>query len=246
MLSGWLGHPRFGSVLENVILDPVTRVPDYDDGSKTENTRVTYPVSYIPGAVIPSVGAHPKNVVFLAADAFGVLPPVSKLSREQAMYYFINGYTSKLAGTEAGVTEPQPNFSPCFGGPFLPRPPMVYAEWLARRIEERETDVWLLNTGWTGGPYGVGERFKLVYTRAFVTAILDGSLRSATYETDPVFGLNIPSKVDGVPSDVLSPRNTWADKDAYDAKASELAGLFRENDARYDISPEVRAAGPKG
>ena len=237
---------RFGSVLENVILDPVTRVPDYDDGSKTENTRVTYPVSYIPGAVIPSVGAHPKNVVFLAADAFGVLPPVSKLSREQAMYYFINGYTSKLAGTEAGVTEPQPNFSPCFGGPFLPRPPMVYAEWLARRIEEHDTDVWLLNTGWTGGPYGVGERFKLSYTRAFVTAILDGSLRSATQETDPVFGLRVPTKVNGVPSDVLSPRNTWADKDAYDAKASELAGLFRENDARYDISPEVRAAGPKG
>ncbi len=237
---------RFGSVLENVILDPVTRVPDYDDGSKTENTRVTYPVSYIPGAVIPSVGAHPKNVVFLAADAFGVLPPVSKLSREQAMYYFINGYTSKLAGTEAGVTEPQPNFSPCFGGPFLPRPPMVYADWLARRIKEHDTDVWLLNTGWTGGPYGVGERFKLSYTRAFVTAILDGSLRSAAYESDPVFGLLVPTKVNGVPSDVLSPRSTWADKDAYDAKAGELAGLFRENDARYDISPEVRAAGPKG
>ncbi len=237
---------RFGSVLENVILDPVTRVPDYDDGSKTENTRVTYPVSYIPGAVIPSVGAHPKNVVFLAADAFGVLPPVSKLSREQAMYYFINGYTSKLAGTEAGVTEPQPNFSPCFGGPFLPRPPMVYADWLAKRIEEHDTDVWLLNTGWTGGPYGVGERFKLSYTRAFVTAILDGSLRSVTYETDPVFGLSIPTQVHGVPGDVLSPRNTWSNKDAYDAKANELAGLFRENDARYDISPEVRAAGPKG
>ena len=237
---------RFGSVLENVILDPVTRVPDYDDGSKTENTRVTYPVSYIPGAVRPSVGAHPKNVVFLAADAFGVLPPVSKLSREQAMYYFINGYTSKLAGTEAGVTEPQPNFSPCFGGPFLPRPPMVYADWLARRIEEHDTDVWLLNTGWTGGPYGVGERFKLSYTRAFVTAILDGSLHNATYETDAIFGLCIPSQVHGVPGDVLHPRNTWADKDAYDAKASELAGLFRENDARYDISPEVRAAGPKG
>ena len=237
---------RFGSVLENVILDPVTRVPDYDDGSKTENTRVTYPVSYIPGAVMPSIGAHPKNVVFLAADAFGVLPPVSKLSREQAMYYFINGYTSKLAGTEAGVTEPQPNFSPCFGGPFLPRAPMVYADWLARRIEQHETDVWLLNTGWTGGPYGVGERFKLRYTRAFVTAILDGSLHNATYETDAVFGLSIPSQVHGVPGDVLHPRNTWADKDAYDVKARELAGLFRENDARYDISPEVRAAGPKG
>ncbi|MEE8153714.1 MAG: phosphoenolpyruvate carboxykinase (ATP), partial [Phycisphaerales bacterium] len=196
--------------------------------------------------VMPSVGAHPKNAVFLAADAFGVLPPVSKLSREQAMYYFINGYTSKLAGTEAGVTEPQPNFSPCFGGPFLPRAPMVYADWLARRIEQHETDAWLLNTGWTGGPYGVGERFKLRYTRAFVTAILDGSLRNATYETDAIFGLNIPSQVHGVPGDVLHPRNTWADKGAYDAKATALAGLFRENDARYDISPEVRAAGPKG
>ena len=185
-------------------------------------------------------------MVFLAADAFGVLPPVSKLSREQAMYYFINGYTSKLAGTEAGVTEPQPNFSPCFGGPFLPRPPMVYADWLARRIEEHDTDVWLLNTGWTGGPYGVGERFSLRYTRAFVTAILDGSLHNATYETDAVFGLGSPRQVHGVPDDGLHPRNTWADKDAYDVKARELAGLFRENDARYDISPEVRAAGPKG
>ena len=236
---------RFGSVLENVILDPVTRVPDYDDGSKTENTRVTYPVSYIPGAVVPSMGTHPKNVVFLAADAFGVLPPVSKLSREQAMYYFVNGYTSKLAGTEAGVTEPQPNFSPCFGGPFLPRPPMVYAEWLAKRVKEHDADVWLLNTGWTGGPYGVGERFKLKYTRAFVTAILNGTLRKDSFEVEGAFGLSIPTEVPGVPSDVLNPRNTWADKDAYDKKATELARLFRENDARYEISEEVRAAGPK-
>ena len=228
-----------------MILDPVTRVPDYDDGSKTENTRVTYPVSYIPGAVVPSMGTHPKNVVFLAADAFGVLPPVSKLSREQAMYYFVNGYTSKLAGTEAGVTEPQPNFSPCFGGPFLPRPPMVYAEWLAKRVKEHDADVWLLNTGWTGGPYGVGERFKLKYTRAFVTAILNGTLRKDSFEVEGAFGLSIPTEVPGVPSDVLNPRNTWADKDAYDKKATELARLFRENDARYEISEEVRAAGPK-
>ena len=237
---------RFGSVLENVILDPDSRVPDYDDGSKTENTRVTYPVSYIPGAKIPSIGAHPKNVIFLAADAFGVLPPVSRLSREQAMYYFINGYTSKLAGTEAGVTEPQPNFSPCFGGPFLPRPPMVYAEWLARRVEEHDAVVWLLNTGWTGGPYGVGERFKLQYTRAFVTAILDGTLRNAHYQNDPVFGLRVPDHVAGVPDEVLLPRNTWADSDAYDAKAKQLAELFRANDAKYDITDAVREAGPKG
>ena len=236
---------RFGSVLENVVLDPVTRQPDYDSDEKTENTRVTYPVSYIPGAVIPSVGAHPRNVIFLAADAFGVLPPVSRLSREQAMYYFINGYTSKLAGTEAGVTEPQPSFSPCFGGPFLPRPPMVYAQWLAKRIEQHDTDVWLLNTGWTGGPYGVGQRFKLAFTRAFVTGILDGSLRDVKYETHPIFSLHMPQAAPNVPSEVLSPRNTWTDKAAYDVKAKQLATLFRENDAKYDIASDVRAAGPK-
>ena len=236
---------RFGSVLENVVLDPATRKPDYDSDQKTENTRVTYPVSYIPGAKIPSMCGHPKNVIFLAADAFGVLPPVSKLDREQAMYYFINGYTSKLAGTEAGVTEPQPNFSPCFGGPFLPRPPMLYAEWLARRLDEHGSDVWLLNTGWTGGPYGVGHRFPLQYTRTFVTAILDGSLGGGQFETDPVFGLHIPSEVHGVPADTLHPRQTWPDKAAYDTKAAERAALFRKNDAKYDVTAEVRAAGPK-
>ena len=236
---------RFGSVLENTVLDEATRVPDYDDGSKTENTRVTYPVDYIPNARIPSVGGHPKNVLFLAADAFGVLPPVSKLSREQAMYYFINGYTSKLAGTEAGVTEPTPNFSPCYGGPFLPREPMVYAEWLARRVEEHAADVWLLNTGWTGGAYGTGSRFALKYTRAFVTAILDGTLRSVEYIEDPIFGLSMPKSAPNVPSDILHPRSTWADTDAYDVQARRLAGLFRENDATYELSDEVRAAGPK-
>ncbi|MCH2133373.1 MAG: phosphoenolpyruvate carboxykinase (ATP) [Phycisphaerales bacterium] len=237
---------RFGSVLENVVLDEATRVPDYDSDKHTENTRVTYPVDYIPGAVIPSVGAHPRNVIFLAADAFGVLPPVARLSREQAMYYFINGYTSKLAGTEAGVTEPTPNFSPCFGGPFLPRPPMVYAQWLARRIEEHDSHVWLLNTGWTGGPYGQGNRFELKYTRAFVTAILDGSLSKAEFQTEPAFGLSIPTAVAGVPDKVLQPRQTWSDPAAYDAKASELAGLFRQNDATFEISDAVRSAGPTG
>ncbi|MCA8959986.1 MAG: phosphoenolpyruvate carboxykinase (ATP) [Planctomycetes bacterium] len=236
---------KFGSVLENTVIDDGTREPDYDDGSKTENTRVTYPVSYIPGARIPSVGSHPKNVVFLTADAFGVLPPVSKLTREQAMYYFVNGYTSKLAGTEAGVTEPTPNFSPCFGGPFLPRPPMVYAEWLAKRVAEHDADVWLLNTGWTGGPYGEGERFKLSYTRAFVTAILDGSLRNAEYVEHPIFGLQMPTTAPNVPAEVLSPRETWSDAGAYDSKAKELAALFRKNDAAYEISDEVRAAGPR-
>ncbi|MGI9015356.1 MAG: phosphoenolpyruvate carboxykinase (ATP) [Phycisphaerales bacterium] len=237
---------KFGSCLENTVIDPITRVPDYDDGSKTENTRVTYPVEFIPGAVIPSVGKHPKNVIFLTADAFGVLPPVSKLTSEQAQYYFINGYTSKLAGTEAGVKEPQPNFSACFGGPFMPRPAMVYGELLAERIDKHQANVWLLNTGWTGGPYGVGERFKLKWTRAFVQAILNGSLAGVEYVEHPVFGLHMPKSAPGVPSDVLDPRNTWNDKAAYDVKAKDLARRFRENDARYTLADAVRAAGPRG
>jgi len=236
---------RFGSVLENTVIDPVSRVPDYDSAKKTENTRVTYPLRHIDGAIIPSIASHPKNVIFLSADAFGVLPPVSKLSPEQAMYYFLNGYTSKLAGTEAGVTEPQPNFSVCFGAPFMPRPPMVYAELLAKRIRDHKADVWLLNTGWTGGPYGVGSRFKLSWTRAMITAMLDGSLAKAQYREHPVFGLQMPTAVPGVPSEVLDPRNTWKDGAAYDAKARDLAGRFRENDRKFSISDAVRAAGPK-
>jgi len=236
---------RFGSVLENLVIDDVTREPDYCDGSITENTRVTYPIEHVANARIPSMAGHPKNVVFLTADAFGVLPPVSKLSREQAMYYFINGYTSKLAGTEAGVTEPLPNFSPCFGGPFLPRPPAQYADMLAERIDKHGANVWLLNTGWSGGPYGVGERFKLKYTRAMVSAILDGSLANASFETEPVFGLHIPTSVPNVPDEVLAPRNTWQDKNAYDAKANDLAQRFRDNAATFDMPEAVRSAGPK-
>ncbi len=236
---------RFGSVLENVIVHPETHEPDYDDGSKTENTRVTYPVEFIEDARIPSMAGHPKNVIFLTADAYGVLPPVSKLTREQAQYYFVNGYTSKLAGTEAGVTEPLPNFSPCFGGPFLPRPPKVYADWLARRIDEHGSNVWLLNTGWTGGPYGVGERFKLSWTRAFVHAILNGSLADAETTEHPIFGLHMPVHCAGVPEEVLDPRNTWRDGAAYDQQATELARRFRENDATCDIPDAVRAAGPR-
>ncbi|MCW5754308.1 MAG: phosphoenolpyruvate carboxykinase (ATP) [Phycisphaeraceae bacterium] len=237
---------KFGSVLENTPIDDITREPDYDTPKYTENTRVTYPVDFIPGAVIPSVGGHPKNVIFLTADAFGVVPPVSRLSPEQAMYYFINGYTSKLAGTEAGVTEPQPNFSPCFGGPFLPRPPAEYARMLADRIRQHNANVWLLNTGWTGGPYGIGNRFKLAYTRAFVTAILNGSLNKARFTPDPIFGLPIPDSVPGVPDEVLNPRNTWKDGAAYDTQAKKLAKLFRENDAKFDMSEAVRKAGPQG
>jgi phosphoenolpyruvate carboxykinase (ATP) len=235
---------KFGAVLENIVLDENTRIPDYDDGSKTENTRVAYPVDYIPDAIIPSVCGHPKNVIFLTADAFGVLPPVSKLTSEQAMYYFINGYTSKLAGTEAGITEPQPNFSPCFGGPFLPRRPMEYAQWLAKRVEEQDSHVWLLNTGWTGGAYGTGERFSLKYTRAFVTAILDGSLAQSEFVEHPIFGLHIPTTAPNVPAEVLDPRQTWADGAAYDATATELAQKFRTNDQKYDMSDDVRNAGP--
>ena len=184
-------------------------------------------------------------MIFLTADAFGVLPPVSKLTPEQAMYYFINGYTSKLAGTEAGVKEPTPNFSACFGGPFMPRPARVYADQLAKRVSEHNANVWLLNTGWTGGPYGEGERFSLKYTRAFVTAILDGSLADVEYEEHPTFGLHMPKTAPNVPSDVLNPRNTWQDKSAYDAKAADLAQRFRANDQKYDIPDEVRNAGPK-
>ncbi|MBM4112658.1 MAG: phosphoenolpyruvate carboxykinase (ATP) [Phycisphaerae bacterium] len=236
---------RFGSVLENTVIDPATRIPDYDSAKKTENTRVTYPLNHIDGAVIPSVGAHPKNVIFLSADAFGVLPPVSKLSPEQAMYYFLNGYTSRLAGTEAGVTEPQPSFSVCFGAPFMPRPPMVYAELLAKRIREHKADVWLLNTGWTGGAYGVGHRFKLSWTRAMITAMLGGSLAKAQFREHPILGLAMPKAVAGVPSEVLDPRNTWKNGASYDSSARALASKFRENDRKFSISDAVRAAGPK-
>ena len=237
---------RFGSVLENTVIDPETRTPDYDDTSITQNTRVTYPVDFIPGAQIPSIGSHPKNVIFLTADAFGVLPPISKLTPEQAMYYFINGYTSKLAGTEEGVNEPQPNFSPCFGGPFMPRPPAEYANMLAQRVKQHNAHVWLLNTGWTGGPYGKGgQRFALKYTRAMVTAILSGQLDNAKTAEHPVFGLHMPTQVPNVPSEVLDPRNTWADKAAYDTQATKLAKLFRENDAKYDLPANIASGGPK-
>ena len=236
---------KFGSVLENVVFKD-GREPDYFDGSITENTRVTYPVDYIPDAVIPSMGSHAKNVIFLTADAFGVLPPVSKLTPEQAMYYFINGYTSKLAGTEAGVTEPQPNFSPCFGGPFLPRRPSEYAGMLAERIKRYRANVWLLNTGWTGGPYGEGHRFDLKFTRSMVTAILRGTLARETFDADPVFGLHVPRHCDGVPAGVLHPEETWKNREAYFAKARELAAKFRANDEQFVMPDEVRAAGPRG
>jgi phosphoenolpyruvate carboxykinase (ATP) len=238
---------RFGSVLENVVIDPQTRIPDYADASVTENTRATYPVEFIPGCRIPGVGPHPKNVIFLAADAFGVLPPVAKLTPALAMYHYISGYTAKLAGTETGVTTPKATFSPCFGGPFLPLHPMRYAELLGEKLARHQASCWLVNTGWSGGPYGVGKRMSIGVSRAVVAAIIGGSLAEARFRPDPVFGILVPEACPGVPPQVLSPRETWPDPAAYDAKARELADLFKKNFETYAgaCSAEVRAAGPR-
>ncbi|HEY5176344.1 MAG TPA: phosphoenolpyruvate carboxykinase (ATP) [Terriglobales bacterium] len=236
---------RFGSVLENVVLDPVTRIPDYDDESKTENTRAAYPMEFIDNAMVPGVGRHPKNVVFLTADAFGVLPPVSKLTPEQAMYHFMSGYTAKVAGTEAGITEPQATFSTCFGAPFMPRAPKVYAEMLGQRLREHKAQCWLVNTGWQGGPYGVGKRMSLPYTRAMVNALVEGKLADVEFEVEPSFGLSIPKSCPGVPPELLNSRNSWKDKAAYDKLAAELSARFAKNFEQFDAPPEVKAAAPK-
>lgn len=237
---------RFGSVLENVVVDSETRIPDYDDGSLTENTRAAYPIHYIDNIVTPSVAGHPKTIIFLTADAFGVLPPISKLTKEQAMYHFLSGFTSKLAGTERGVTEPEPVFSTCFGAPFLPLPATRYAEMLGEKIDEHGVQVFLVNTGWTGGVYGVGSRMKLSYTRTMVRAAIDGKLDNVETTQDAVFGLNIPTTVEGVPTEVLNPRDAWADKAAYDKKAAELAGLFNNNFEKFGHVSEdiVKKGGP--
>ncbi|UCC26599.1 MAG: phosphoenolpyruvate carboxykinase [Gemmatimonadales bacterium] len=238
----------FGTILENVILDERTREIDFDDASITENTRASYPIHAIPNAVIPGVGGHPKHVIFLTADAYGVLPPIARLSPEQAMYQFLSGYTAKVAGTERGVTEPKATFSACFGAPFLPRHPGEYARMLGEKLRHHGATVWLVNTGWTGGPYGVGTRMKLQYTRAMVRAALAGELDEAETVADPVFGLAIPRHVPHVPDEILQPRETWADRDAYDAQARRLAGMFRENFEQYadGVDDEVKAAGPRG
>ena len=238
----------FGTILENVILDPATRQPDFDDVSITENTRVSYPIHYIPNAVIPGRGAHPKNVLFLTCDAFGVLPPIARLTPEQAMYHFLSGYTAKVAGTERGVTEPQATFSSCFGAPFLPRHPGVYAEMLGEKLREHGSRVWLVNTGWTGGGHGEGSRMKLSYTRSMVRAALAGQLDDVETVTDPVFGLAVPVSVPGVPDEILRPRDTWLDREAYDAAAAKLAQMFRENFVKFQdqVGPEVVEAGPQG
>jgi len=237
----------FGTILENVVLDEDTREINFDDGSITENTRASYPIHYIPNAVLPSRGGHPRNVVFLTADAFGVLPPISRLTPEQAMYHFLSGYTAKVAGTERGVTEPQATFSACFGAPFLPRHPGVYADMLGEKLREHGAKVWLVNTGWSGGGHGVGSRMKLAHTRAMVNAALAGDLEGAEFASDPVFGVDVPVSVPGVPDEVLRPRDTWADGEAYAAAAAELAAMFRANFEKFadDAGEAVSAAGPR-
>lgn len=237
----------FGTILENVVLDPDSREVDYADGSITENTRASYPIHYVPNALVPGVGRHPANVVFLTADAFGVLPPLSRLTPEQAMYHFLSGYTAKVAGTERGVTEPKATFSACFGAPFLPRSPVVYADMLGKKLKQHGARVWLVNTGWTGGPYGVGDRMKLAWTRTMVNAALSGALDDVETAADPVFGLHIPTSVKGVPIEVLVPRNTWADGSDYDAQASKLADMFKANFQQFggSVSDAVKAAGPR-
>ncbi len=238
---------KFGSLCENVIIDPETRIPDYSDKSITENTRVGYPVEYIPNAQVPGIGGIPKVVIFLTADAFGVLPPISKLSREAAMYHFVTGFTSKLAGTERGITEPVPTFSTLFGEPFMPLDASVYAGMLGERIDKYGTQVYLVNTGWTGGPYGTGSRMKLKFTRAMVTAALNSELERVEYKHDDRFNVEIPLSCPEVPSDILDPRETWSDKAAYDKQANKLARMFSDNFAKkYPHMPEdIAKAGPK-
>ncbi|GCE07020.1 phosphoenolpyruvate carboxykinase (ATP) [Dictyobacter aurantiacus] len=237
---------RFGSVYENVVLDPKTRVPDYTDSSLTENTRVAYPIDFIDNVVPSGMAGHPNAVIFLSADSFGVLPPISKLTTEQAMYYFLSGYTSKLAGTESGVTTPQATFSSCFGAAFLPRRPGEYANLLRERIEKHNVRCYLINTGWTGGPYGVGSRININYTRAMVRAAISGEIDKAEMVTDPVFGFQVPTFCPDVPSSVLSPRGTWDDPEAYDRQARKLAELFTKNFEQFQVpGDDIRQAGPR-
>jgi phosphoenolpyruvate carboxykinase (ATP) len=237
---------RFGTVLENVVLDPVTRLPDFDDGSLAENARSSYPMDYIPNMSLDGVGGHPDNVIMLTADAFGVLPPISKLSPEQAMYHFLSGYTAKVAGTERGMTSgAEATFSTCFGAPFLPRHPTVYAKLLGERIAKHKANCWLVNTGWSGGGYGVGSRMKIAHTRAMVRAALDGKLASVGTAPDPNFGLAIPEACPDVPNEVLKPRNTWSDKGAYDNTARDLAQRFEKNFKQFEdaVDDKVNKAG---
>ncbi|MBZ0120933.1 MAG: phosphoenolpyruvate carboxykinase (ATP) [Sandaracinaceae bacterium] len=238
---------RFGSVLENVVFDRESRRVDFTDISITENTRCSYPIEFIPNAKIPCVTGHPDNVILLTADAFGVLPPVSRLTPEQAMYHFISGYTAKVAGTEVGVTEPTATFSACFGAPFLVWHPTKYAEMLAAKLAKHGAQTWLVNTGWTGGSYGVGARMSLFHTRAIIDAIHSGELKDVPTIEDPIFGVHVPREVPGVPTEILVPKNTWKDKDAFERTAKKLASLFRENFKQYEAqaSEAIRGAAPR-
>jgi phosphoenolpyruvate carboxykinase (ATP) len=235
---------KFGALLENVVLDD-DKMPNYDDDSLTENTRGAYPLEYIENAELSGIGGHPNTIIFLTADAFGVIPPISKLSKEAAMYHFISGYTSKLAGTERGITEPQATFSSCFGEPFMLMKPSVYAELLGERIDKHNTEVFLVNTGWTGGEYGSGSRMKLSYTRAMVKAALEGKLKEVQYTEHPIFKVAMPKTVPNVPSEILNPENTWEDKEKYTLKANELAFKFSKNFSKFKgVSEGIKKAGP--
>mgnify|MGYP000269700042 FL=1 len=238
---------RPGALLENIVYKNDNNEVDFEDGSKTENTRVSYPIHFIDNIQTPSSGPAPKNIFFLTCDAFGVLPPISKLTKGQAMFHFISGYTAKVAGTEAGITEPQTTFSACFGAPFMPLHPTYYAEMLGKKMEENEVNVWLINTGWSGGGYGVGSRMKLGYTRAMITAALEGKLDKVAFTQHELFGLNMPQECDGVPTELLNPKNTWEDKAAYTKKAQELASAFIKNFKQFEeyANEEIMSGSPK-
>ncbi len=238
---------RFGALVENIRFNKGSRTPDYENTTVTENTRAAYPINHIDNAVLPSTGSTPENIFLLTADAFGVLPPIYKLTKAQAMYHFLSGYTAKVAGTEAGIKDPVSAFSACFGEPFLPLHPTTYAEMLGERVRKHNVNIWLINTGWTGGPFGIGSRIKLPYTRAMINNALEGKLNDVEYRQDPVFGLHMPVSCPGVPDNVLSPRETWSDQTAYDQKARELAGAFIENFNKFKdfANEEIKAASPK-
>ena len=238
---------RFGTIMENVSINPTIRRIDLDDASLTENTRASYPLTHLPNIVRSGMTGHPRSIIMLTADAFGVMPPIAKLTKDQAMYHFISGYTAKVAGTEKGVTEPIATFSACFGAPFMMRHPSVYAQLLADKIDKHRSDCWLVNTGWTGGAYGVGSRMKIEYTRALLNAVLDGTLGKVKMQTDPIFGFQVPSEVPGIPTKILNPRNTWSNPSDYDAQAKKLAALFHENFDQFkdQSSDTVIAAGPQ-
>jgi len=237
---------RSGAVLENVVINEDTMMPNFNDGSLTENTRAAYPLDYIPGAVIPSLGGNPQVIIFLTADASGVMPPIARLTKEGAMYHFMSGYTSKLAGTERGITEPRATFSECFGAPFMSRHASVYAKLLGEKITKHNAAVYLINTGWSGGPYGIGKRMNIHHTRRMVTAALSGELNEVKYRRDEIFNFDVPLSCPDVPSEVLNPRNTWTEKDAYDSSAKKLAQMFVDNFKKFgDVSKEIRDAGPQ-